>query len=386
MKIGIIGAGHAGVEAARVAAAAGAEVTLFSNESILPYFRPRLVAVAFGQVAPDSIGIKPAGWYSDNHIDLRLEAEVTALNPATRSVTVRGITESFDGLVLTAGSKPVQPPFVSPLRGSRVLPLWDMAHALMIRDRLVKAGHCVVVGGGILGIEAALRAREIGMSVTLIERVGRLMPLQFGARASEVLRQQLQGKGVEVRLARSVTQAETTDSHVGIHLDDGSVLSASFCLVSIGTRPFVGLAAAGGIALRRGVVVDPTLKTSAPNIYAAGDVIEFEGVSRSSVREATAQGKLAGENVVAALQGKEGARFEPQLLPLTFKTGDFELCALGAPGGEGLDEHVLDVPVESAFRALIRHQGALVGVQMVGTRAGLDDFARQVVRMNKPAP
>jgi nitrite reductase (NADH) large subunit len=261
-----------------------------------------------------------------------------------------------------------------------------MAHALMIRDRLVKAGHCVVVGGGILGIEAALRAREIGMSVTLIERVGRLMPLQFGARASEVLRQQLQGKGVEVRLARSVTQAESTDSHVGIHLDDGSVLSAAFCLVSIGTRPLVGLAAAGGIALRRGVVVDPTLKTSAPDIYAAGDIIEFEGVSRSSVREATAQGKLAGENVVAAVQGKEGARFEPQLLPLTFKTGDFELCALGAPGGEGLEEQVLDVPVESAFRALIRHQGFLVGVQMVGTRAGLDEFARQVVRMNKPSP
>ncbi len=386
MKIGIIGAGHAGVEAARVAAAAGAEVTLFSNESVLPYFRPRLVALAFGQTAPDSLGIKPAGWYSDNHIDLILDAEVSALDAATRTVTVHGAKRTFDGLILTTGSKPVQPPFVSTLRGSRVLPLWDMAHALMIRDKLVKAGHCAVVGGGILGIEAALRAREIGMSVTLIERVGRLMPSQFGARASDVLRKQLEDKGVEVRLARSVTQAETTESHVDIHLDDGSVLSAAFCLVSIGTRPYAGLASAGGIALRRGVMVDPTLKTSAPNLYAAGDVIEFEGVSRSSVREATAQGKLAGENVVAALQGKEGTRFEPLLLPLTFKAGDFELCALGAPGGEGLEEQVLDVPVESAFRALIRHQGALVGVQMVGTRAGLDDFARQVVRMNKPAP
>ncbi|MEI6147591.1 MAG: FAD-dependent oxidoreductase [bacterium] len=385
MKIGIIGAGHAGVEAARVAAAAGAEVTLFSNESIPPYFRPRLVAVAFGQTAPDSISIKPAGWYSEKRIDLRLETDVTALDAVTRTVTVRGKTLAFDGLVLAAGSKPIQPPFVSTASGSRVLPLWDMAHALMILGKLVKGGRCVIVGGGILGIEAALRAREVAMSVTLVEKMDRLMPAQFGPRASGVIRKRLEEKGVEVRLACSVTKTESSDSCTEVHLNDGSVVSAAVCLVSIGTRPLAALASAGGLTVRRGVVVDAMLATSAPHIYAAGDVIEFEGLNRSSVREAVAQGTLAGENVVASLQGNQQKRFEPLLLPLTFTSGDFELCSLGVPGGAEFEEHVLDVPVESAFRSLIRHEGHLVGVQMVGTRAGLDEFARQVVRIKKPS-
>ena len=383
MKIGIIGAGHAGVEAARVATVAGAEVTLFSNESVPPYFRPRLVAVAFGQVAPDAVGIKPVGWYSENRIDLRLNTEVTALNAAACSVTAGGQTYAFDGIVLTAGSKPFLPPFVSTVSESRVLPLWDMAHALMIRDKITKSGRCAIVGGGILGIEAALRAREIGMSVTIIERLDRLMPAQFGCRASSVLLRQLQSKGVDVRLARSVVRVDAEDSSVRLQLDDGSRLPADVCLVSIGTRPFAGLAAAAGIEIRRGIVVDGTLATSCSRVFAAGDVIECEGITRCSVREATAQGKLAGENVVASIRRGPLTRFEPLVLPLSFKSGEFELCALGIPSGDDAEEEVLDVPVDSAFRALIRRQGQIVGVQMVGTREGLDELARQVVSASR---
>jgi NAD(P)H-nitrite reductase large subunit len=214
-----------------VAAAAGAKVTLFSNESVPPYFRPRLVAVAFGQAAPDSIAIKPAGWYSERRIDLRLKAEVTALDARTRTVTVRDEPLAFDGLVLAAGSKPIQPPFVSTATGSRVLPLWDMDHALMILGNLVQGCRCVIVGGGILGIEAALRAREVAMSVTLVEKMDRLMPAQFGPRASGVIRKRLEEKGVEVRLACSVTKTESSDSRTEVHLNDGSVVPAAVCLV-----------------------------------------------------------------------------------------------------------------------------------------------------------
>ena len=149
--IAIIGAGHAGVEAAFALAKGGAKVTLLSDEPCLPYFRPRLIAVAFGQADPDAIAIKPQKAYDEAGIDLRHES-ATDVDPDARTVNGR----AYDGLIVATGSRPFVPPFAG--CRERALPLWTMADALAIRERFETARSVAIVGAGVLGIEAACRA------------------------------------------------------------------------------------------------------------------------------------------------------------------------------------------------------------------------------------
>lgn len=377
MRIGIIGAGHAGVEAARVAREKGAEVVLFSAEPVVPYYRPRLVALAFGHVLPDAIRIKPETWYREQGIDLRLDSPVASIDPATHGVMSQGRLERFDGLVIACGGLPTMPDFMK-TGGDRIWPLWNQAHAGAIRQRVAAGRHLVVVGGGILGIEAALHAIDAGMQVTIIELMERLMPAQFGNRASAVLLRRLQERGITVLLGTGVVSSQVKDGKLLLQLNHGKSLETDLCLVAIGARPDKQLAAAAGLATQRGIVVDDTLCATARACMGAGDVIQFNGITRCSMKEAGNQGRLAASNLVAALQGLAPTLYVPESLPLIFRSRDFEIYSMGEVGGEGCEEHLLDGEVGATIRSLIMKDGIPLGVQMVGTRDGFDDYAAAI--------
>lgn len=382
MKIGIIGAGHAGVEAAKAARESGADVTLFSNEHVVPYYRPRLVAMAFGQAEFSAIQIKPLDWYAQQKIELRLATEISGLAPLTRCVTTALGTEPFDGLVITMGSIPVLPPFVKE-GGDFIWPLWNVGHAEAIRRHVGKGKRLVVVGGGILGIEAALHGVEAGMSVTIVELMSRLMPAQFGARASSALLRGLEERGIRVLLGHGIAAAKPGAASVTLGLDNGELLEADLCLVSIGARPDKSLAIASGLACERGVLVDETLQTPVPYCFAAGDVIQMNGVTRCSIKEASAQGKIAALNLVAAIQGRAGQVYKPETIPLTFRSKNFEIYAIGEVSCPGSEEQILDGSTETLIRALVLKDGVPVGVQMIGTREGFDSYASEVKKAKK---
>lgn len=382
MKIGIIGAGHAGVEAAKAARENGAEVTLFSNEAVVPYYRPRLVAMAFGQVEFPAIQIKPLDWYAQQKISLRLSTEITGLDPLHHSVTTAQGTESFDGLVVAIGSIPVVPPFVKD-GGDFIWPLWDVRHADSIRKHVSKGKRMVVVGGGILGIEAALHGVEAGMSVTIVELMNRLMPAQFGTSASSALLRGLEERGIRVILGHGIVSAKPGPASVTLELDKGEPLETDLCLVSIGSRANKTLAISAGLACERGVLVDGTLRTAFPHCYAAGDMIQFAGVTRCSIKEASAQGKLAALNLLASLQGGDGQNYTPETIPLTFRSKNFEIYAIGEVSAAGSEEQILDGSTETLVRALVLKDSVPVGVQMIGTREGFDSYAAEVKKACK---
>ena len=379
MHIGIIGAGHAGVEAARAAREAGAEVTLFSAEAVPPYYRPRLVAVAFGQVEQSAIGLRPADWYAAQGIDLRLNTPVRALDLPSRSVEAGGVTQTFDGLVLATGALPVLPPFARDA-GPAVWPLWNAEHALHIRAHVRPGGRIVIVGGGILGIEAALRALEVGMEVTIVELMERLMPAQFGARASAVLLRRLHDRRIRVILGHGIKAAAADSRMVRLTLDDGHELEAELCILSIGARPDTRLAALAGLHTERGITTDHFLQTRFAGCFAAGDAIQIEGVTRCSVKEATTQGKLAATNLVALLQGRGLQFYQAETSPLSFRAKDFEIYSIGHPGGVGYEDHLLEGATESVIRTLVMKDGIPLGVQMIGSREGFDEYAAVVKR------
>jgi NAD(P)H-nitrite reductase large subunit len=365
MRIAIIGAGHAGVEAAVTARKAGAEVTLFSDEPMLPYFRPRLVALAFGQAQRETIFMHPEAWYTAQGIALRLNAPIRALDPAAGRLTAGdGPAEPFDAFVLACGARPIRPDLPNAPATLPLLPLWSVAEAEAIRAQVRPGAAVTVLGGGILGIETALRAREVGLAVTLIERSARLMPTQFAPDGSAMLQHLLEIRGITVRTGLAT---------------DGSALGGDFVALTIGARSNLALAQAAGLAATRGVVVDTQLQTSHPQVFAAGDAIQFPGPVRPCVREAVAQGRLAAVNAMASLSGQPLQPHTPQNAPLTFKGSDLELASSGDPGGTGTELRLLaDEILPNTFRALVLQNGILKGVQMVGVRKDFDTWSQRL--------
>lgn len=371
MCIAIIGAGHAGVEAAIAARKAGAKVTLFSDEPLPPYFRPRLVALAFGQIQREAILMHPEAWYAAQGITLRLNAPVRTLDPASGRLTAGdGPSEPFDAFVLTCGARPVCPQFPFSPGALPILPLWSVAEAESIRTHVRPGARVSVLGGGILGIETALRAREVGLAVTLIERENRLMPLQFAPDGSAMLQRLLELRGITIR--------------TGVTTVTASDLNGDFVALSIGARPNLALAKSAGLTIAKGIVVNTCLQTSHPRVFAAGDAVQFPEPARPCVREAVAQGRIAGANAAASAAGRPLVIHTPQHTPLTFKGGDLELASAGYSGGDDSELRVLaEETLPDTFRALVIQSGILTGVQMVGVRKDFDSWSQ---RLGEPYP
>ena len=379
MKIIVIGAGHAGVEAAAAARQAGADVVLFSDERSLPYFRPRLPSVAFGQLAPEGIAIHPSDWYAAQGIDLRLDASVRAIDPIRRTVRSSAGTEAYDALVLAAGAVPLTPAIEGLTPDLPLHTLWSQADAARLRAQASPGRHLVVVGGGILGLEAALRAREANLEVTVVERMSRLMPLQFGTDGSTVIQRTLESIGVAVLTDANLMAVGRHGEGVRLTLANREPLQADLMLLAIGARPNLALARAAGLKTDQGICVDEHLQTSAPLVLAAGDAAQMGAVPRCSVRSATTQGRLAGANAAAAAAGTPLQDDDNREYPVFFKSRELELYAIGKTVSDLLTESRLDDGAQPRrYRAVVKKGPAVVGVQMIGTREGFDSLASQL--------
>lgn len=378
MRIGIIGGGHAGVEAAKAARQAGADtVVVYSGEAVPPYSRPRLVALAFQQAAADELWLKPADWYAANGIGLRLATPVTGIRPATGEIEVAGVWETCDAVVLATGAAPIRPVVAG--SDDALLPLWNYEQALAVRNRFQPGDTLLVLGGGILGVEAALRAAGAGLKPILVEKCPGLMPTQFTPAAGTVLRTLLEQRGVTVRTGVSLTAAVPAQAagQWRYQLDDGTAVEARGAILSIGARPALEMARRAGLPVDRGVVVTDTLLADG-RVFAAGDITQFAGGTRCSVREALGQGKVAGANAVAVAAGKPLQLYRYQPAPLQFAFNEIVLCSAGDPGAAG-DAEVETLPAPpAAYRALVRRATRLAGVQMIGTKQDFDQYVRQL--------
>ena len=378
MRIGIIGGGHAGTEAAKAARQAGADtVVVYSGEAVPPYSRPRLVALAFQQAAVDELWLKPADWYAATGIELRLATPVTGVRPATGEIEAAGVWETYDAVVLAIGAAPIRPVIAGP--EGALLPLWSYEQALAVRNRFQPGDTLLVLGGGILGVEAALRAAGAGLKPILVENCPGLMPTQFAPAAGAILRTLLERQGVTVRTGVSLTAAAPAQAagQWRYQLDDGNTVEARGAILSIGARPALEVARRAGLPVDRGVVVTDTLLAGG-RVFAAGDITQFAGGTRCSVREALGQGKVAGANAAAAAAGNPLQLYRYQPAPLQFAFNEIVLCSAGDPGVAG-DAEVETLPAPpAAYRALVRRATRLAGVQMIGTKQDFDQYVRQL--------
>ena len=305
LRVVVIGGGIAGVKAAETVREhlGDAEVTLVSGERTPFYSRPAIYEVLAGLRGPEDIVIHPDDWFDEADIQLLRGVEASRIDLEGRRVELSdGRSVEYDRLVLATGSKPVAPP-VEGLGLGGIHGFYTLEDALKVSAELSRSSHVLVLGAGPVGLKVAesiVRRRGSSARVTVVEKLDRPLPRFLDAEAGEMLARLLEDRGVELLLGRSVARFEGDGRVEAAVLDDGRRLECDLAIVSVGVRPNADLAARSGIRVRRGVVVKPSMETSAPGIYAAGDVAEVEGYSppiNPVWPVAYEQGVVAGLNI-----------------------------------------------------------------------------------------
>lgn len=268
----IVGAGLAGAKAAETlrAEAVDAPVVLIGDEAEPPYERPPLSkGYLLGKDPREGAYVHPADWYAEHGIDLRLGAAVTALDPAAHEVVVGGERLRYAKLLLATGSavRPLDVP-----GGDTVLTLRRLPDSDRLKQAIGGAGRVVVIGAGWIGLEVAAAARSAGAAVTVVEAgdqpLGRVLGPEIGAVFADLHR----AHGVDLRLGCGVSEVRGD----GVVLTDGSVVAADVVVAGVGITPDTRLASEAGLTVDDGIVVDRSLRTSAPDVYAAGDVASLD--------------------------------------------------------------------------------------------------------------
>jgi 3-phenylpropionate/trans-cinnamate dioxygenase ferredoxin reductase component len=307
-RIVVIGAGPAGVFAAIEAKRrdAGAEVTLVSDEPLEPYERPPLSkAVLLGKARAVDAPIAGPKGVAGHGVTLMLHTSCAAIDRAGRAVvTATGRRLPYDALVIAAGSVARQLP-VLPLGTPRVHYLRTEAHADALASELKAAQHLAVIGGGLIGLEVAASARELGVAVTVIEVAPRILARVCDEETSVLIEAEHRRHGVDIRLDTALTAAGTgSDGRLALETSTGEVVRADVVVVGAGAVPNDRLAAEAGLRTDSGIVIDDQCRSSDPAIFAAGDVVRFPGphgmVRLEDWRHAQDQGGVAGRNAAGA--------------------------------------------------------------------------------------
>ncbi len=364
-NVAIIGAGHAGVEAAFALAKCGYSVDLWSNEAVLPYFRPRLIAVAFGQAEVNAIAIKPQTMYEAAGIHLCYEP-VTSLSTTSKSVNGK----TYDGLVLTQGAKPFVPPFKGDL--STLHTLWTREDALDIRQKIAPGKRLTVIGGGVLGIEAALRATKAGLQVTLIEGAPSLMNGLLGEYGAQALSYALKQKNIDVYCGCAIDTIKQTD----VTLHDGTTITHDLLLCATGARPNLQLTQE--LPSQTGLSTDTYLQV-APFVFAAGDVAQPIGtLSTCAVGRAQRMAQCAAKNLCAALQQETLTPWSSPRLPIAMKVDDVEFHLIGnvSPTASNREVRMDDGTREGICQTLLYRDDICVGIRSIGTRENVTQWEK----------
>jgi 3-phenylpropionate/trans-cinnamate dioxygenase ferredoxin reductase subunit len=275
-KIVIVGASLAGAKTAEALRDEGfsGSVTLIGDETDLPYERPPLSkAFLAGQAAFEDALVHPGEWYGEHDIDLRLGTHVDAVDTGAHEVTLTGGARvPYDKLVLATGSAP-RTLSIPGADAKGVLYLRKRADSEAIRATFGEGKHLVIIGGGWIGLEVAAAARGAGTEVTLIEVAELPLLAVLGPQLAQVFADLHTQNGVDLRLGAKLEEFTVTDSAVSaVRLAGGATVPADAVVVGVGVAPNTALAEAAGLAVDNGVLVDASLRTSDPDVYAVGDI------------------------------------------------------------------------------------------------------------------
>lgn len=360
--------------------AAALRVTVIGEERHAAYNRILLSTVVAGTITPRETRLKPDGWWAAHRIDVRPGWRVTAVDPTHRTATVCCVTPDglpladsaellrWDELVLATGSTSHVPPVTgADLRAPGVVAFRSLDDCQRLVAAAASATHAVVVGGGLLGIEAARGLLLRGLRVTVVHPRSRPMERQVDADGGRILATVLRRTGAELVLGRRAASLEVTPDGRRLVLDDGSALPCDLLVLAAGVRPRTDLAASLGAEIARGIVVDDRLATSVPHVHAVGECVEHRGEVYGLVQPGWDQARVLAD----VLSGADvTARYDGTAALTRLKVHDIDLTCMGEVGADlHDDEHeVVTVadPRRGHYAKLVVRDHRVVGAVLLG--------------------
>jgi nitrite reductase (NADH) large subunit len=362
-EIVVVGGGIAGISAVESirSASVNARITLLSKEKHLPYFRLNLTRLLADEVMEDNLPIHPETWYLENRIKLVKGAEVSSISLEQKEISLMdGAKYSFDKLILTAGSHPFIPPVVG-INLEGVTTLRTIDDARYIRKSAEQADSVVVVGGGILGLEAAGALIKYAKKVTVFENFDYLMPRQLSLKAAKLLEKHITGIGINLKTGVSLKELAGDERVAGAVLKNGESVPADLVIFSTGVRSNSYLARTSGLQVNQGIIVNDYLQTSHANVYAAGDLAEHRGISYGLWGAAQYQGSIAGMNAAG-----QKAEFGGIPRSNTLKVLGVDLFSIGRFEAEDGSYTVIEDEKDASYTRFVFRDTHLVGAILYG--------------------
>ncbi len=360
-RVHVVGAGPSGLRCAEHLARGGHDVCVIGDEAGLPYNRVALSQYLAGDFDEAALVTHDAGRLRALGILFRPRTRVTAIDIAHKRLEIAGdACAQYDTLVLALGSRP----FRLPLPGA------DLPGVLMyrtldeVRTMLEIArggGRAVVIGGGLLGLEAAVGLAKRGMQVTILHGVDRLMERQLDHAAAALLTRRLESQGLRVELSAATVAIAGTSEVTGVVLKDGRTIGCELVVMAVGIRPEAELARAAGLAVERGIVVDDTMRTSDPSVYAIGECAQHEGQCCGLVAPAFAQAEIAARVICG-----ENVRYAALADATALKVAGAGVWSAGDIGATDVEALVYDDPESGEYRKFLLRDHRLVGAVLYG--------------------
>jgi nitrite reductase (NADH) large subunit len=363
----IIGGGVAGVTAARSLADAASptdEIQIFSVEPYAYYPRPHLWRFIAGEMEQEDLYFQPLSWYEEKGIQFHLDVRVTGVDTDEHRLRFgSGDVVTYDRLLVATGARP----FVPPIEGTDkegVFTLRTLEDALAIKEYAADVSHAVMIGGGLLGLETARALHDGGLVVHVIEIADYLLPRQIDREGAQVLRAILEAQGLELTTGAIVESILGDARAEGVLTKDGRDFEGELILFSAGIRCRARLAEEGGLEVNRGVVVDEQMRTSAEDVFAAGDVAEFEGKIYGNIPPSMEQANVAAANMIEL-----GSEIYAGTLPTTtLEVAGARVTSLGEYNPDDAEEFRVErhaEPGRGLYRKFVLDEGHVVGAILI---------------------
>ncbi|RZT99385.1 assimilatory nitrite reductase (NAD(P)H) large subunit precursor [Advenella incenata] len=344
------------------------DITIIGSEAYPNYNRILLSPVLTGEQTIQDIILNDQSWYDNNHIHLMMNQSVTTVDRVRRQVhTTDGTVVPYDRLLLATGSNP----FILPVPGHTldgVVTFRDINDVNLMIEAAGVRRHAVVIGGGLLGLEAANGLAVRGMTVTVVHLGDTLLDRQLDAQAANMLRASLEARGLQFLMAHQTSEiVDDGNGRVGaIRFANGHQMPADLVVMAVGIRPNVALAASAGLHVDRGIVVSDTMQTYDPSIYAVGECVSHRGTAYGLVAPLFEQAKVAANHL--AMYGI--ARYEGSVTSTKLKVTGIDVFSAGDFMGDAQTDCItLADPEGGIYKKLVVHDNKLVGACLYGDTA-----------------
>ncbi len=380
MRVIIAGNGVAGITVARLLREKDSEsnIRICAREKVHYYPRPRLTEVmGIEQLVPNQLTFYKPEWYEERRIEVSLGISLEGIDRECRTVALSdGSQAKYDALVLAMGARSNLPP-IDGAGKPGVFALRTIDDLLSIRQYARGAGRGVVIGGGLLGLEAAKGLRTLGLDVSVVEFFPRLLPRQLDVEGADLFRALVQAMGIEVYL-NAVTSAIAGEDRVeGVTLKDGTRIPCDLVLISAGITPNKELAQAAGLLTGKGVAVDSAMRTSDSNIYAVGDCVEHDGRVYGIIPAAVEQARVAADSILGA-----STLYKGTILSNSLKAVGIDLTSIGVvtPEAEGFEELRVRDDARGVYRKVSVKEGKVLGAIIIGETRSVPHLAQIIAK------